>query len=164
MCVCEAATMWAANYGRVIGHDQGDGMKTSSARTIVFAAILLFTAVSAPRLYASGSDYTRSTKNLSLTVDSQWAGGQFGGYAPIRIRLRNTGKPQELLFRFTSDDYSNQLRVQQRITIGQNETRQFTMAVPLVGDSGYSSYASGQLTVLRNGRVITGLNNPFSLA
>jgi len=139
-------------------------MNSRSARTSLYAAILLLTATGTQQLFASGSDFTRSTKDLALTVDSRWAGGRFGGYAPIRIRLRNTGKPQELLFRFASDSYVKLPRVQQRITIGQNETRQFTMAVPLVGESGGGSYASGQLTVLRNGRVIEKLSDSISLA
>ncbi|QDT47762.1 hypothetical protein Pan258_17980 [Symmachiella dynata] len=139
-------------------------MNSRSARTSFYAAILLLTATGTPQLFASGSDFTRTTKDLTLTVDSRWAGGRYGGYAPIRIRLRNTGKPQELLFRFESDGYAKLPRVQQRITIGQNETRQFTMAVPMVSESGYGSYAGGQLTVRRNGRVIKNLSDSISLA
>jgi len=140
-------------------------MKARCARKIF---LLMFIAglclASAPAsVWASGSDYIHRTKDLIVTVDSRWAGGQYGGYTPIRIRVRNTGKKQDLLFRFTAAGEPRGTRVQRSITVGQNETRELTLSVPLTGSIGNYSYAGGRLDVFVNGRVANSLSDSLNL-
>ena len=126
------------------------------------AIVMTVLCAAAPsQLSAAGEEYSRKVADLSLHVDSRWAGGMHGGYYPVRIRVRNTGKERELLFRFSADNDSNLPDVLRRITIGQNATRQFTLSIPMVSGDTYGSY--GELRVSQGGRTIKEFSNTISL-
>lgn len=125
--------------------------------------LLLLLALMSSRALASGVDYSRRARNLTVDVDYRWAGGGHGGYLPVRIRVRNIGKERELLFQYGNlDNVPNSNVVQRRITIGQNATRQFTLSIPIVTGMEYGG-SYGRLTVRENGRVIGQLSGDISL-
>jgi hypothetical protein len=100
---------------------------------------------------AAGNESTRRAYDLMLNVDTRWAGGANGGYYPIRIRLANTARPRELLFRLvdTAGIDSKLPSVERRIQVTQSETVEFTLPVPLVGAA-----TAGELRVYERGRLL----------
>lgn len=119
-------------------------------------AALLALAGTAGSALAGGSETFRSAHEMSLTVDSRWVGGAYGGYYPIRIRLTNTARPRVLEFRIASisGEESKLPTVVRRVQVDQNATLQFTLAIPLVSDG-----TRGELRVYENGRLL----EPFTL-
>ena len=120
---------------------------------------LLLLAVLAPAAaFADGTEFSARGHDLVLNVDTRWTGGSFGGgYYPIRIRVTNRGPARNLTFRFKPN--AEGLPAATR-TIGaeQNATMQFTLSVPLVGNGNY-----GELQVIHDGRVLTGLGRSLTL-
>ena len=128
---------------------------------VAIAALLLWIAGlgSAP-VHAAGAEASRRADDLFLSVDSRWAGGRYGGYFPVRIRITNTGRARVLQFRFRGDPNSSQSRlptVERYVSSAQNATDQFTLSIPLVG-----AESSGRLEVLEDGRAIEGLTTGIS--
>ncbi|HTI52212.1 MAG TPA: hypothetical protein VL475_14715 [Planctomycetaceae bacterium] len=128
--------------------------------TIAFAGWLSL-AASPQNAFAAGSESLRGAYEMSLTVDSRWAGGAHGGYYPIRIRLTNTARPRVLEFRFvdTRGDESKLPVVERRVQVDQNATLQFTLSVPLV-----SHGSGGELRVYENGRLLEQFSQHVSLS
>ncbi len=118
-------------------------------------------AVLPSRLSASGEEYRLKSKDITLNVDTRWAGGKAGGYLPVRIRVTNNGKERELLFRFVPQSNNKLPQVRKRVTVGQNATRQFTLSIPLVSEADFGSY--GRLVVSEGGRPLQGLEASISL-
>jgi hypothetical protein len=129
----------------------GIAARSGRAPGLLAAICAGFLALAVESVLAGGSETLRSAYEMSLTVDSRWAGGASGGYYPIRIRLTNTARPRALEFRIvgTGDKDANLPTVLRRVQVDQNATQQFTLSIPLV-----SFGTGGELRVYENGRLL----------
>src|SRR5579871_3528035 len=87
-----------------------------------------------PRMsQGAGKDVTLRELDLTVTIDTRWAGGAYGGYYPIRVRVINRGPSKVLDFQFSNREsrYRALPNVNRSLKIDQNATVTFTLAVPL---------------------------------
>lgn len=114
-----------------------------------------------PLAWGMGSETSRQAEDLQLTVDTRWAGGAYGGYYPIRIRVTNLGESRVLMFRFRDVGSRGTTRlptVQRLVSTAQNATEQFTLSIPLVSEA-----MTGELEVLDRERILEKLSIPITL-
>lgn len=99
-------------------------------------------------------------EDLRIVGETQWTGGGWGGYHPIRCEITNfgPGRDVELLFQ-PHDPGRGTPTVRRRLRLEQNATARVTLAVPLVGGR-----SSGRLDVRVAGTGVPGLNVDLALA
>lgn len=112
-------------------------------------------------IYAAGDEWSAAARDLKLTLDTRWAGGAYGGYYPLRVRLTNTGRARTLTVRYSNASMSrtDSPIVERRINIEQNATQQFTLSVPLVNSGNFGSFH-----VLENGRLLDDFTHHVTLS
>jgi len=127
------------------------------------AAILLAAAcvasLGARPARAAGTEETSTGNDLTIHYDSRWAGGNFGGYHPVRVRLVNHGPPRVLTFRFSSIASNMPMPTVKRTVLAeQNATVRFTLPIPMVSNTTW-----GTLNVLDGGKVLTAHSRQLTL-
>jgi len=125
----------------------------------VLVLLLIFGA--AETAFAGGTETSLRGSDLSLFVDSRWCGGAYGGYYPIRIRIRNTGTSRSFRLQLTDldpDAIPSLPVVERTVTLPQNATQLVTLSIPM------ANYASqGHLDVLdASGNRLDGLSTTIS--
>jgi len=103
--------------------------------------LFCFTWTQVPIQAWAGSEYTRGSDTVRMTIDSRWPGNSHGGYVPLRIKLTNLGAEQSfrLVFaRQNSGTYDRMPEVRRTVHLDQNATRDLTLPIPMVsfGNSG----------------------------
>jgi hypothetical protein len=126
-------------------------------RLVCWACIL-----SLPAFVYGGSESTRSSDTVRITVDSRWPGNAHGGYVPLRIKLTNLGPEQDFQLVFenmSSNAYERLPEVRRTVRLDQNATRDLTLPIPMVGRGN-----NGELKVLDGrGKEIEELKTTHSL-
>ena len=90
-------------------------------------------------------------EDLDILVDSRWAGTHYGGYFPVRIRVKNNAADRQVTFRI---DRQRSVSVSRVIDLGSGATTELTLLVPRVGSNWYGG---AELNVEVNGRLVEGL-------
>lgn len=119
-------------FSRIFG-----GMLRMAVGALLGTALCLFDATPA---FAIGTEGTTNSDDLTITVDSRWAGGTDGGYFPVRVQLMNRGEPKTLTFRFSALAVGQSIPVvRRRVLAEQNATVRFTLPIPIVSTENYGS-------------------------
>jgi hypothetical protein len=118
--------------------------------------------LSLPAFVYGGSEATRSSDTVRITVDSRWPGSAHGGYVPLRIKLTNLGPEQDFQLVFenvNSGTYDRLPEVRRTVRLDQNATRDLTLPIPMVSHGN-----NGELKVLDGrGKEIGELKTTHSL-
>ncbi|MEO1999751.1 MAG: hypothetical protein ABGZ17_31290 [Planctomycetaceae bacterium] len=82
---------------------------------------------------AAGNQSVHAAEDLTIRFDSRWQGGQFGGYYPVRIEVRNAGPTRTLQFEFRPTHGSGSY-AERTVTAEQGAPLKFSLLIPLLGD------------------------------
>ena len=119
------------------------------AKVAVIVPGLVLVFVSTERVAAQVQRLTG--EDLDILVDSRWAGTHYGGYFPVRIRVKNNAADRQVTFRI---DRQRSVSVSRVIDLGSGATTELTLLVPRVGSNWYGG---AELNVEVNGRLVEGL-------
>lgn len=158
-----AATNHVSCPSRILSRRFRQAMSSSLKRMrwIGFAIVLAGTLSPGTAWCLVGKEISLREFDLSVTIDSRWAGCAYGGYYPVRVRVVNRGPARTLTFRFTHNEIRSRAmpEVARTVQVDQNATVQFTLSIPMV-----SQGSTGRFDVLENGRRFADLSTQLSLS
>ena len=134
------------NFGGRISRRGERGVDPSAVRSPcalflrVFAVVALIQA--APRVaLASGEERTTVGEDLVIRTDTRWAGGDLGGYLPVRVEISNRAAARTLSLEVTPSERAHGATVKRDVAVDQNATVRFTLSIPL------TAFRQGELRV-----------------
>ncbi len=131
-------------------------MRFASRVVLLVFLLLLFPA---QRIWAIGTEFTLSGSDLIVDVNTKWAGCTQGGYYPVRVSVRNNGKPRTITLEIRQNNsYQRCPWVTRSVSLEQNASIDTTLLVPMVSDGTYVEFR-----VLERGRAIKNLARAISL-
>ena len=155
-CRCCSALM---NPGAAIGTPSLRGRRGTGLVWLLLVAGLFWIPGRAAQ--AAGREFSMQANDLSVTIDSRWAGGATGGYYPLRIRVTNLAGKRAITLRCVSNS-SDQLSlptVEKSVILDPNATQQVTLSVPLVGVQSNLSFQ-----IIERGERLNAFNNSVSIS
>ncbi len=130
-------------------------MMRSVNRYFLLCLLLVIPAQSA---WATGSEFTLSGSDLIVDVNSKWIGCTQGGYYPVRVSVRNNGKPRTITLEIKENNsYQKCPRITRSISLEQNATINTSLLVPMVTRGTYVEFR-----VLERGRMVKHLSQAVS--
>ena len=141
-----------------LSQNRARSFRTAHGLTVwALLALLLPVLLPPTAAFGAGSEVTRRDSDLTVTLDSRWAGTAYGGYYPLRIRALNAGPTRAFTFRF--DPFSAGMpTVERQLEIEQNATVQFSLSIPVV-----SSEVNGAFRVMEDGSELKSITSNVSL-
>ncbi len=125
-----------------------------------FVLLLLILLIPEPLVMATGNEFSMSGSDLIVEVNTKWIGCRQGGYYPVRVSVRNNGKPCHLTLEISQNSTHQKFpHVTRSLSLEQNATINTTLLVPIVSWGTYVNFR-----VLERGRQIDKLTHSISLS
>ncbi len=122
--------------------------------------LFLLLVIPTQSVWATGSEFTLSGSDLIVDVNTKWIGCTQGGYYPVRVSVRNNGKPRTITLEIRQNNsYQKCPRVTRSISLEQNATINTSLLVPMVTRGTYVEFR-----VLERGRLVKKLSQAVSLS
>lgn len=116
--------------------------------------LMTFVLVLCAGLQSQAAEATLSQGAITVSIETTWSGGKFGGYYPIRMKLKNEGPAVDLTIQFAAPEELDvrQPTVTDEVHLDPQSSLITSLSVPLVS-SGYL----GELTFADSAGVLADL-------